>query len=59
MISKLDTEIHGSTVMIPLTQFNELIKKYTELKQDCKEKDKVIDYLNKEIAQYNDRFVDE
>ena len=56
MISRLDTQIHGSTVMLPLTQFNELIKNYKELKEACNEKDKAIAYLNEEIKQYNERF---
>ena len=58
MISKLDTQIHDSTVILPLTQFNKLIKNYTELKLACKEKDKAITYLNEEIKQYNKKFAD-
>jgi len=56
MISKLDTQIHGSTVMLPLTQFNDLINNYKELKKACKEKDKALTYLNEEIKQYNGQF---
>ena len=58
MISKLATQIQGSTVMLPLTQFNELIKNYKELKEACQEKDKALTYLNEEIKQYNKKFTD-
>jgi len=54
--SKLKVQTQGDSVILPLTQFNVLIKHYQELKDACQEKDKVIAYLNEEIRQYNERF---
>jgi len=54
--NKLKVQAQGDNVILPLKQFNKLIKNYTELKEACKEKDKAIAYLNEEIKQYNEGF---
>jgi len=56
METKINTTLVGDVVQVPLEQFNELIKNYKELKLACKEKDKILTYLNEEIKQYNERF---
>ena len=46
-------------VEIPINEFEELIKRYKECDKQRQEMQKIINYLNKQIEEYNKKFVSE
>ena len=43
-------------VEIPLAEFNELVKRYKDCFNKLKQREAIIDYLNKQIRSYNEQF---